>query len=87
MSDTYKIKYTVIHTDEASEQVALGIYDTETEARQEAEALANHWYEQGEHYEETREEFDDVDDDTVIDTDYTTYWVVDGQSWRIIRVL
>ena len=87
MSDAYRIRWAVLNTDETGEQVVIGIYETETAAREEAEALANHWYEQSEHYEETHEDFDDVDDDTVIDTDYGSYWIVNGIEWRLIRVL
>ena len=85
--NSINIRYTVLHIAEDGDTVAIGVYDTRAEAIAEAEALANHWYEQTDHYADTKEPFDDVSDDGVIDSDYETYYDVDGQSWRIIYLL
>ncbi|MDB4517057.1 hypothetical protein N9089_05600 [Crocinitomicaceae bacterium] len=81
------IRYTVLHTAEDGDMAAIGVYDTRAEAKVEAEALANHWYEQTDHYADTKESFDDVSDSSVMDSDYDTYYDVNGQSWRIISLL
>ena len=81
------LQYTVLTTDAYGVPLANGIFINRTAAGAEAEQLARRTYKLTEHYEETGEDFDDVDDDTIVDSDWESYWTIDGTTYHVIRLV